>query len=347
MSLSPAQQSLQNFSKLAAAKTWTERDELVEKMQQLYTKLTPDSTEAIVLGFALAKIHDDLGEYDEAFQLLSECNSNHRRNKTDTIEDVRDTIAAVKQLFTDQQVQPLFESTYYQPFFIVGLPRSGTSLVEQILATHSKVVGGGELKLIGQWSFGFLKLYSSNQELVELNNYLPELRAHYVNGLKTLTGNKYVTDKMPVNFLWLGFIAAAFPRAKIIHTVRDPMATCWSMYKTAFVGTSNGYACDLADIGEFYMLYADLMAFWRERIPGIYDLDYEALTIAPETQARALLEYCELPWEPGVMEFHNNTREVQTASWADVKRPIYRGSSAAWKNYEKYLGPLKSRLAPD
>jgi hypothetical protein len=198
---------------------------------------------------------------------------------------------------------------------------------------------------MGQWCVGFLKLYAANSQIMLSEKYLFDLRRHYLNGLKELKIDKFFTDKMPVNFLWIGFILSAFPSAKIIHTMRDPMAVCWSNYKTDFRGGSNGYSCDLNDIGEFYKLYVDLMEFWHGKYPGkIYDLNYEQLTLKNEEETRKLLDYCDLEWENSCLEFHKNPRDAKTASRAQVKCPMYQGSSKAWKRYEKYLQPLKKAL---
>ena len=150
---------------------------------------------------------------------------------------------------------------------------------------------------------------------------------------------------MPVNFLWLGFILSAFPDAKIVHTMRSPMATCWSIYKSPFAGTSNGYSCSQEETAEFYNLYAGLMDFWRGAFPGkIVDLHYEALTANQSEETRKLLSYCGLDWDPACLEFHKNKRRVETMSWAQVQRPMYQGSSEEWRRFEEYLLPMKSIL---
>lgn len=345
MSLSPAQQYLEEFSRRAQAETWTAHDPVLDKLQALLDKLTPTSKDAIVLAFSLAKVYDDLGETEKSFALLSKYNQHHKAGKTDTIEDARAACASVKTLFEQQTVPTLDMTPMRDSLFIVGMPRSGTSLVEQILASHGQVHGGGELKYLGQWSYGFVKLYRGKPDSVSLTNYLPDLFRHYQHNISQLSGQPVIIDKMPVNFLWLGFILSAFPGARIIHTRRDPMATCWSIFKSPFIGSSAGYSCDLADIGEFYRLYLDLMDFWQQRFDKpVYHLDYEQLTENQESETRKLLDYCGLPWDPACLDFHNNPRPVQTVSWAQVKRPMYQGSSRAWRRYERYLDPLKSSL---
>lgn len=344
MTLSPAQKYINDFSNLVHANSWRERNDSLAQMEALYGKLDPASNEGIVLGFALAKIYDDLGEIDGAFNMLQKVNAHHRSGKTDTIEDARDTISRVRQLFSSQQVKQFDHDSNPKPIFVLGMPRSGTTLVEQILASHSQVHGGGELKFMGEWCFGFLKLQQERGDIL-LNDYLGELQRHYHAGISSLSNKRFVSDKMPVNFLWLGFILAAFPNARIVHTQRDAMATCWSIYKTPFAGSSNGYSCSLDDIGEFYQLYVQLMQFWNDMFPGkIYGLNYERLTIDQRKETRKLLAFCDLDWEPQCLAFHKNTREVTTASWAQVKRPMYQGSSESWRRFEKHLDPLKEKI---
>lgn len=344
MPLTPTQQSILDFSNLADSKRWATRNELLIEMEALHSSIDTASQEGIVLCFALAKVYDDLNEIDKCFAMLAQGNEQHKKGKTDTIDDARTTISTVRQIFSAEPIEPQQASSEYQPIFIVGMPRSGTSLVEQILASHADVYGGGELKLMGQWCFGYVKHFR-NQAEIELEDNLAGLQDHYLKGLKALTTKSYVTDKMPVNFLWLGFILSAFPEAKIIHTMRSPMATCWSIYKSPFAGTSNGYSCCQEEVAGFYNLYVDLMDFWRSKFPGkIYDLHYERLTTNQDEETRKLLSYCGLDWDPACLEFHKNKRKVETMSWAQVQRPMYQGSSEAWKRFEKYLAPMKSIL---
>lgn len=344
MSLTQLQQSILDFSTLAESERWTARTELLGEMETLYSGINPASQEGIVLCFALAKVYDDLGEIDESFALLREGNAQHRKGKTDTIKDARTTISVVRQIFSDQPISPPQVNSDYQPIFVLGMPRSGTSLVEQILASHKDVYGGGELRFMGQWCFGYVNNFQKQPGL-KLQDHIAELQDHYLKGLKSLTTTRVVTDKMPMNFLWLGFILSAFPDAKIVHTVRSPMATCWSIYKSPFAGTSNGYSCDQEEIAEFYNLYADLMGFWQIRFPGkIYDLGYERLTSNQVDQTQKLLAYCGLDWDPACLDFHKNKRKVETMSSEQVRQPMYRGSSEAWKRFEKHLTPMKSIL---
>ena len=150
---------------------------------------------------------------------------------------------------------------------------------------------------------------------------------------------------MPMNFLWIGFILAAIPEAQIIHLTRDPMAVCWSNYRQLFSTTGLKYAYDLKNLGMYYSLYQNLMAFWHDLYPGqIYDLNYETLTRDQEHETRQLLDACGLPWEEGCLDFHRNTRSISTASATQVRKKMYQGSSQAWKVYEDELVTLRDAL---
>jgi hypothetical protein len=234
--------------------------------------------------------------------------------------------------------------------FIVGMPRSGTTLVEQILASHTKVFGAGELATMG----GLLGLFfahapgrnsgDSKGPITQLD--IDIIRSTYLETLSAMNvSEKTITDKMPMNFLWIGFILSAFPEAKIIRLNRDPMATCWSIYRRFFSSKGNDYGYDMVDLAQFYELYTDLMSFWHEHFPNrIFDICYEDLTANQEDETRKLLDYCELDWQENCLSFHKTKRVVKTASAAQVRQEMYKGSSEVWKKYESYLRPMIESL---
>ena len=172
------------------------------------------------------------------------------------------------------------------------------------------------------------------------------VRAGYLEALSALNvSERFITDKMPLNFRWLGIILAALPEARIIHVRRDPRAVCWSIYKHYFPDEGNAYAYDLQDLVEYHALYEDLMSFWRERhADSIYDLCYEDLTCSQEQETRKLLAFCGLEWQEQCLDFHKTRRAVKTISATQVRRKMYQGSSDAWKQYERHLQPLLDGL---
>ncbi|RLB63892.1 MAG: sulfotransferase, partial [Deltaproteobacteria bacterium] len=155
----------------------------------------------------------------------------------------------------------------------------------------------------------------------------------------------YITDKMPHNFIYIGMIAILLPKAKIVHCQRDPMDTCLSLYKNMFGTASHQWSYDLKDLGRYYQLYQGLMAHWHRTLPGkIYDIQYEQLVADPERQIRDLLNYCELPFDPACLSFHESDRAVRTLSFAQVRKPIYSSSVQLWKRYQHQLQSLAAQL---
>ena len=343
------------YLNLSALKKYQPGDTQIEIMESLLTDPQSNESSRIELCFALAKANEDLGKYDKSFSYLEEGNRLRKKELHYDIKVERRLFTKIKRKFASERLIPGVlpdEHASIQPLFIVGMMRSGTSLVEQILTSHSKVHGGGELAIMNQLVDPILSNLpdenasqdNSNLSTVEIET----VRDAYLEALTALNvPEKIVTDKMPLNFRWIGFVLSAFPAAKIIHLNRDPKATCWSIYKHYFSTKGNGYAYDMGDLAEFYRLYIDLMSFWRERYPHrIYDLCYEELTENQEVETRKLLVFCDLEWEEQCLDFHKTNRLVKTTSASQVRRKMYRGSSEAWKNYEDHLQPLINDLGP-
>lgn len=315
-------------------------------MLQLVERRSLSDEDRMQLSFALGKAHDDIGNHDKAFSYLLDGNRLRKQELKYDISSARASFTKIKATFSEN-VPALNVGNEpngaegQRPIFILGMPRSGTTLVEQILASHSQVYGAGELRLLGplvntiKWSATQL---SSGQ--------LESIRKSYSSGLTEIGASEpYITDKMPLNFQWIGFIFTAIPGAKIVHVKRDARATCWSNFKHYFSGKGNGFANDLQDVAEYYKMYIDLMAFWHQKFPGrIYYLNYEALTEHQEEETRKLLYYVGLDWEDQCLEFHETKRTVRTASATQVRQKMYQGSSEEWRNYEKHLEPMVELL---
>ena len=237
-----------------------------------------------------------------------------------------------------------------RPVFIVGMPRSGTTLVEQIISSHPRAAGAGELPDI-PWLIQRLPAelgsgagYPGCVEALDRES-VQRLAGSYLDrlGLVSATTDR-VTDKLPMNYMHLGLIAVLFPNAVIVHCKRDPMDTCLSCYFQNF-SRDLGFCFDLEDLGFYYRHYETLMAFWAEVLPlCIHDVAYEDLVKNPEDVSRGLIEACGLEWDPRCLSPHKNRRPVKTASSWQVRQPLYKTSVARWKRYEKHLGPLKSSL---
>ena len=238
-------------------------------------------------------------------------------------------------------MQSVSEKNKLRPIFILGMPRSGTTLVEQIVSSHSKVTGAGELNYVGILGQSIAKgMIKPSTEIIS------DFRQHYIEALTTRSEAKFiVTDKMPHNFQYIGLILSVFPNAKVIHVNRDPAATCWSNYKHYFETTGLGYSYSLNDIVTYFGLYKDLMQFWQGHYGDrIYNLNYDTLTISQNDETRKLMQYLALEWEDRCLSPQSNKRSVQTASQQQVRQKVYQGSSQQWRKFEPYLDGIFDQL---
>ena len=346
--------------------TYTSEDPLIAQLQATLAREDLPETDRMQGCFSLAKALTDTGDLQEAFKYYTRANRIDRETRPYSIYEHEALLTAIKSVFPagisgditvlGQDLHTAIKSVSTagyplpeavggelnsRPVFIVGMPRSGTSLVEQILASHSEVHGAGELAQLADL-VSSLSLYQSSG-LPQDAGKLKTLENEYRKFLRDLNhGNKqWVVDKMPANFRWIGFILAAFPDAKVIRVNRNPRAVCWSLFCRYFPAKGMAYTADLEDIARYYLLYEDLMDFWHRRFPGkVYELQYESLTENQEQESRRLIEYLDLPWEDACLDFHKTERLVRSASNAQVRQPIYKGSSDAWRSFEDHLAPM-------
>ena len=313
---------------------------LINKMESLLNSDKINQSELIDLNFALSNVYEDLGDIDTQFKYLSDGNKLRKALLSYSIESSIKLFNTIKDVFDDLPAltNNEFNQSSLRPIFIVGMPRSGTSLVEQIVASHNEAHGAGELEFSTQIFSSIIANISGDVDKKDLLFF----REQYLAKLNALKCSKnIITDKMPMNFRYIGLIISAFPEAKIIHLKRDARATCWSIYKNYFDSDGIGYSYNQNDLAQYYGLYSDLMSFWHERFPDqIYDICYEDLTTNQEDETRKLLEYCDLDWDEKCLNFHSNKRAVKTASALQVRKKMYQGSSEAWKKYEAHLQPL-------
>jgi len=223
------------------------------------------------------------------------------------------------------------------PIFIVGMPRSGTTLLEQIISSHSKVTGLGELPFISQFGSSIINHFSKYSP-----ETIIEFRRNYFEKVKDLSdGNLFFTDKMPQNFRYIGLILSVFPEAKILHIKRNPAAVCWANYKQWFRSKELSYSYSISDIIKYFKLYEDMMEFWKKSFKDlIYQINYEELTTDPINITKKLIAHLDLTWEEKCLYPEKNKRSVSTASNIQIRKKIYKGSSEQWKKYRPFLGNI-------
>ncbi len=315
----------------------------IERITQAHAAAEPDSAARMHLGFALGKIHEDTGAHDAAFEYWREANAIRRRDFDFDISLYEEQADRIKRIF-DRDFFAARENAGNpsdKPVLIVGMMRSGTTLAEQIIASHSQAAGAGEQTLVTRFGEANLDRFEQSPfpDLGDFaRDYLARLDRYGEQALR-------VVDKMPANFFWLGLVRAAFPNATIINMQRDGRDTCLSIWKNYFVTHGHAYAYDLDELARFYLIYRDLMDHWESVLPGgVFNCAYEELTRNPAHEARRLLDACGLEWEPGVLEFHKARSIVKTASVGQVRQGIYQSSVKGWERYERQLAPLIETL---
>lgn len=296
--------------------------------------------------YALAKAYQDTGDHNKAFTSLQQGAVQKRKTVSYNQKHQARFFDKILNTFDEQLIAGFNRTatTHKTPIFILGMPRSGTTLIEQILASHSAVAGGGELPFLQQMAESISYPGGLKNSPVAL---IDEAENFYISATGQLSGNSlYFTDKTPGNFLYIGLILAIFPNAKIIHCRRDPVDTCLSCFKQLF-NSGAVYSYDLDELGHYYLNYARLMDHWHTVAPGrIFNVDYETMTSDTEAQVRQLLEHCGLPYEESCLRFYQNKRTVNTASMTQVRKPIYQSSVGLWHQYEEQLKPLLEILEP-
>lgn len=323
----------------------------IKLMQKLYNREPEtyfEEKQKMNIGFALGKIYGDTNQYAKSIEVLKYANAKRRQIIEFNFQDEIEYFDLMKHVFDpitpDDVASPAKDDR--QMIFILGMPRSGTTLTEQIIASHSKVYGAGELNFMNAEIGEMMYMFGLQPDILMKKVAFEHICPKYLNHIESLgMSERIITDKLPHNFLNLGFILCSFPEAKIIHLNRDPAAVCLSCFQKYFPARGMGFTFDLRDLGRYYAMYLDMMDYWRAKFPGrILDLDYKALTEDQEKQSRMLLEHCGLPWQDQCLEFYRTKRGVLTTSQTQVREQMYQGSSDAWKKYRKYIPDLLEEL---
>jgi len=337
---------------VSARKIRDKKDPIILQMIKALKSSMPSSDRQLI-HFALGQAYNDSQQWDLAFENFQKGNvlvptTYNQRIVSKFIKDIKKTIkSSTFEKFKD------VGNYSGSPVFIVGMPRSGSTLIDQVLISHSQVFSVGESAALST-VIGELKNKSENKLeypfLVKdlTKNDLALLSGGYLDIIQEDSGNaKKIINKMLFHFLHLGLIALLFPNAKIIHSVRNPLDTCLSCFFTDFEsnGTEKEWTSSLDNIGFFYRKYFEIMSYWKETLSiPILDIYYEDMVDDLEHNARKILDFCDLDWEQQCLEFYKSKRSVQTASVSQVRQPIYKSSVSRWPSYAKHLGPLVEQL---
>lgn len=326
----------------------------ITPMERALLLLPPASTHAAVLHFGLAKSYEDLGDHCKSWEHVTAANRIERAFiRYDSATDTG-LMRAMAEAFAAQEPAQA-AATAESPIFIVGLPRTGTTMVERILSSHPAVHAGGELTAIADTILTLTHrpqaapadAHSIAAQIAGLDpgriaaQYLARTRPFRRKGMRW-------TDKQLTNFLYVPLLSRAFPGARIVHLTRHPLGTCYAIYRTQFNTQFNGsypFAYDLTEIAEFYVAYRRLMGHWHRVLPGcIFDVAYESLVTELEPTVHRLLDHLGLPFDPACLQFHRNPAPVLTASSVQVRQPLYDSSLQRWKHYTEGLAPVRARL---
>ena len=291
---------------------------------------------------SLSKCNFDLKNSRLAIKYLEKSNEIKKIKSNFSLEFEKKLFEKLKNIF----LQKINTQTYHDdklkftPIFILGMPRSGTTLLEQVLSSHSNIYGAGELnylpKIIDKFELDKLQNYE---------NFIKTLRSEYYEMTLKLSSKKFIIDKLPMNFRWIGFIVKAFPEAKIIHLQRNPMAICWSNYKINFPDPGMDFSLSQSDTAKYYILYDDLMKFWSTKIGNkIININYENFVNNFESETKNLIEKLGIKWEENLKNYNENNRPVQTASLLQVRGKIKKNTSQEWKKYREYLKIMEETL---
>ena len=335
------QSNIPSFRNYVSVTKIDKNDKLFKHFQNLnFDKL--NNHEKILIFDALSKCYFDQKNNDLGFKYLVKLNIIKKEITKFSLLKQKDKYKNIKDFFENSANFNLkfSDGIKSKPVFILGMPRSGTSLLEQILSTHSKIHGAGELnyleKIINQ--LGLIKPK-------DIKYYFTEIRNYYYKNLSKISEKPYIIDKTPLNCRWIGYIVNAFPEAKIIHIDRNPMAVCWSNYKTLFVDNGLDFSLSQEDMAKYFILYNDLMKFWFKKFKNqIININYEDFVQDFELQTKNILLKFNLDWEDELRNYEKTHRVVKTASFNQVRDKIKKNTSKQWEKYSDYLKPMQNIL---
>lgn len=342
----------QNSLVLANARNQTGERNHVERLREQLSRARPGGTGEVYLHFALHKELHDLQRYDEAWQALQRGCAAKRRQIRYDLDDDRKLVAMLEEVCDERFVQACSNVRQEAvPIFIVGMHRSGTTLLERMLSGHSRIGDAGETSAFHaqmELALDHAAPQGPNAQLVAKAAAadFDAIARGYAGSARWLSrGNPFFTEKLPQNFFNVGFIAKALPQAKFLHLVRDPMDTCFSNLRQLFSGAAL-YSYDQLELGGFYLLYRRMMAHWRKVLPGrVLDIPYDALIGDPEAMAHRVAEHCGIGFEDGMVDIGRASGTVATPSATTARQGFQRNRGQVWRHYERHLVPVRNALA--
>jgi len=342
------------FAPFASDKSNTLEDKHLEYYKRLIETDKLDNEDKIIIAHALFGYYRNKNNFEDSGKYLELSNRLQYQLKDFDFDKENYLFNKIEEIFCNKNNSVAENKKLsFAPIFICGMPRSGTTLCEQIISTHSKVSAAGELSDLIRIC-GLERIIQSDQDKIEefqVNmqkvEFLNNVRDKYLSIIKKFKSKNsiYVTDKLPHNFVLIGLIKAIFPKAKIIYCKRDPMDNCFSLLTHKFVDMAHQYSYNQKLLGDYYLMHSRLMKFWLKKYNDIFVLDNEELVKNQENVSKELISYCDLDWEKNCLDFHKNVRQVRTASIEQVREPINSRSIGAWKKYRKYLEILQDSLA--
>mgnify|MGYP000011689143 CR=1 FL=1 len=319
----------------------------LKSMEKKIKDQSLNNFQKIELYFGLGKAYENIKNYKKSFENYKLGNTIKRDATKYQINDDVTLFENIKTSFSNINFQNLdnIGNKSNKMIFILGMPRSGTTMVEQIISNHKNVYGAGELKdlteIIRENFIVNDKIKFPKKLNIKDRAFFNNMGTKYIENLDRYNANKnYITDKAPLNFRWIGLIKLILPKSKIIHCTRDPKDICLSLFKNIFEGQLN-FSYNFEELGKYYKLYQNLMEFWKQLLPDfIYDISYEKLVEKQEFESRKLLDFCNLDWDKNCLTFYKNKRGIITASFVQARKPIYKNSVKSWQKYENELLPL-------
>ena len=332
---------------ISSMKKYEKKDPHLSDMESKLKELKLNDDQLSNLYFGLGKAYSDIKDFDKSFYNYHQGNKILNKSKPFDINKEKNNFSQIKNFFSSSP-KINFNSKLRKIIFIVGMPRSGTSLVEQILSSHKNVYGGGEMSLLPNIiNKNFLKKYKdiSFNQIPKLNELISISSTEYIDKIRNLDDSKKdFSDKSLLNFKLIGFIKNIFPNSKIIHCKRDVLDTAWSNYKSYFPG-SLPFTNNLTDLANYYNIYIDLMNFWKKDFgKDIYDINYEELINNPKTEIKNFLKFCDLEWDENCIKHEKNSRPIKTASVTQAREPLYKSAIKSSENFRKYLNEFLENL---